>query len=67
MGLPTAEDNQVGYTESDLTRRARLLAGHHWLLLHGNADDNVHYQNAMAISRELQELDLPFEQMVSTY
>lgn len=65
MGLPTKEDNLAGYEEGDVTLRATNLRGKHFLLMHGNADDNVHYQNAMALARVLQENDIAFEQMVN--
>lgn len=64
MGLPTLGDNLAGYEQADVTKRATHLRGKHFLLMHGNADDNVHYQNAMALARVLQENDIAFEQMV---
>lgn len=35
-----------------------------YFLIHGTADDNVHYQHAMLISRLLQRRDVYFTQMV---
>lgn len=64
MGLPTYNDNLLGYASADVALRANNLRGKHFLLLHGVADDNVHYQNAMILSRALQLLDISFEQMV---
>lgn len=64
MGLPTVEDNIVGYNESDVINRASLLKHHDYMLIHGNADDNVHYQQAMMLSKELQHASILFEQMV---
>uniref|UniRef100_A0A336M465 Venom dipeptidyl peptidase 4 n=1 Tax=Culicoides sonorensis TaxID=179676 RepID=A0A336M465_CULSO len=60
MGTP--KENPEGYEKSDLTKYAKNLAGHEYLLIHGNADDNVHYQQAMAWARELELNDILFEQ-----
>jgi dipeptidyl-peptidase 4 len=65
MGLPTAEDNLAGYEAGDVTLLAEKLRGHDFYIMHGNADDNVHYQNAAKLYKVLAELDIPFEQMVS--
>ncbi|KAF9812073.1 hypothetical protein SFRURICE_021430 [Spodoptera frugiperda] len=63
MGLPTEEDNLKGYQAGDVTLLAEKLRGHDFFIMHGNADDNVHYQNAAKLIKALQELDIPFEQM----
>ncbi|XP_073941055.1 uncharacterized protein [Choristoneura fumiferana] len=63
MGLPTEEDNLAGYEAGDVTLLVDKLRGHDFYLMHGNADDNVHYQNAAKLMRALQERDIPFEQM----
>ncbi|VVC90329.1 unnamed protein product [Leptidea sinapis] len=63
MGLPTSEDNLEGYERGDVTLLAEKLRGHDFYLMHGNADDNVHYQNAAKLMKALQQLNIPFEQM----
>ncbi|XP_068620784.1 uncharacterized protein [Battus philenor] len=63
MGLPTPEDNLAGYEAGDVTLLVEKLRGHDFYIMHGNADDNVHYQNAAKLMRALQELNIPFEQM----
>ncbi|XP_063699180.1 venom dipeptidyl peptidase 4-like [Culicoides brevitarsis] len=60
MGTP--EENPVGYEKGDLTQRAKDMKGHEYLLIHGNADDNVHYQQAMVWARALELEDVLFEQ-----
>ncbi|RVE53280.1 hypothetical protein evm_002113 [Chilo suppressalis] len=63
MGLPTEEDNLSGYQEGDVTLLAEKLRGHDFYVMHGNADDNVHYQNAALLHKALAELNIPFQQM----
>ncbi|CAB3231231.1 unnamed protein product [Arctia plantaginis] len=63
MGLPTEEDNLKGYEAGDVTLLAEKLRGHDVYIMHGNADDNVHYQNAAKLMRVLQEKNIPFQQM----
>lgn len=60
MGLP--EDNPEGYNRSSLLLRAESLRGKRFMLNHGNADDNVHYQNSMLLVRALEQADVQFEQ-----
>lgn len=64
MGLPTEADNLAGYNRTDVTRLVDNMKTHDFLLIHGNADDNVHYQQAMVLARALQEKSIMFEQMV---
>ena len=50
MGLP--EDNQEGYREGSPITHAHKLKGN-LLIIHGTADDNVHYQNCERLINEL--------------
>lgn len=58
MGLP--QDNPHGYDDNSPMHFADRLKGH-LLILHGTADDNVHYQNAMQLANRLIERDRPFD------
>jgi len=62
MGLPTPEDNLQGYNDSDVTRLVEGFRGKQFYLLHGNADDNVHYLQAMALSKALELSNVLFRQ-----
>ncbi|KAJ8726850.1 hypothetical protein PYW08_015247 [Mythimna loreyi] len=66
MGLPN--ENVGGYTVSSLLtdQVAQNLKKKSYFLIHGTADDNVHYQHAMLLSRLLQTRDVYFTQMSYT-
>lgn len=65
MGLPTANDNMIGYANSRLSTIPHLFENKTYLLVHGSLDDNVHYQQSAALARSLEINDIPFEQIVS--
>lgn len=62
MGLPTKEDNLVSYNSSDVTNYVQNFRTKKYYLIHGNADDNVHYQQSMLLSRALEKADILFRQ-----
>jgi len=53
MGLPTAEDNLEGYQSTSVMSKAKNFAGKNFLLIHGTADDNVHFQNSAQLAAAL--------------
>jgi len=63
MGLPVPGDNLEGYKASDITAKAEKLKGKKYLMVHGTADDNVHYQQSMMLTRALEEADVLFQQL----
>lgn len=50
--LRTPQENPGGYDDNSPTTYAKLLKGK-FLLIHGTADDNVHFQNSMEFSEAL--------------
>ena len=60
MGLP--DDNEEGFTNGSPITFAHQLEGN-LLIIHGTADDNVHYQNCEVLINKLIELNKPFTMM----
>ncbi len=60
--LRTPQENAKGYDENSPTEFANLLKGK-FLLIHGTADDNVHFQNSMEFSEALIQNKKQFEFM----
>ncbi|MFL9835485.1 S9 family peptidase [Chryseobacterium terrae] len=60
--LLTPQENPAGYDENSPTTYANLLKGK-FLLIHGTADDNVHFQNSMEFSEALIQNRKQFEFM----
>lgn len=61
MGLPQA--NPDGYDDNSPINHVAKLKGN-YLLVHGLADDNVHYQNAAEMTTALVRANKQFEQFV---
>uniref|UniRef100_A0A6I8QKT8 Dipeptidyl-peptidase 4 n=1 Tax=Xenopus tropicalis TaxID=8364 RepID=A0A6I8QKT8_XENTR len=63
MGLPTPEDNLENYLSSTVMARAQKFKDVEYLLIHGTADDNVHFQQAAHISKALVDAQVDFDTM----
>ncbi|XP_075238106.1 dipeptidyl peptidase 4-like [Lycorma delicatula] len=62
MGTPNVTDNYRGYEESDISKRAGNLRDKPYLLIHGTADNTVHYQHSMILVRAFTEGGILFRQ-----
>ncbi|KAK2856749.1 hypothetical protein Q5P01_005484 [Channa striata] len=56
-------ENLHAYSNSTVTERAKNFHSVQYLLVHGTADDNVHFQQAAEISEALVEEQVDFEAM----
>ena len=61
--MRTPQQNQSGYDNGSPLKLAKQLQGN-LLLIHGTADDNVHFQNAMEYTHALVDADKQFEMFV---
>ncbi|XP_065269856.1 dipeptidyl peptidase 4 [Emys orbicularis] len=63
MGLPVASDNLKNYESSTVMAKAENFKDVEYLLIHGTADDNVHFQQAAQISKALVDAQVDFQAM----
>ncbi|KAK7126649.1 hypothetical protein R3I94_017982 [Phoxinus phoxinus] len=59
----TPAENQAFYDSSTVTGRANNFKSVQYLLVHGTADDNVHFQQAAQISKALVDEQVDFDAM----
>ena len=60
--MRTPQENPAGYDDNPLTRAGKLHGA--LLLVHGMADDNVHFRNTAAYTEELIKADKDYRQLV---
>jgi dipeptidyl-peptidase-4 len=58
--LQTPQENASGYDENSPINFVKKLKGK-YLLIHGTADDNVHFQNSIEMSAALIKHNIPFD------
>jgi dipeptidyl-peptidase-4 len=61
MGLP--QDNAKGYDDNSPINHTREMKGK-YLLVHGTADDNVHFQNTIEMITALVKVNKPFDMAI---
>ena len=63
--MRTPEENPQGYDENSPISHAGKIVGR-LLLVHGSADDNVHYQNTMEYAEALVQAGIQFDMAIYT-
>ena len=58
--MRTPQENASGYDENSPINHVDKMKGN-YLLIHGSADDNVHYQNTMEMINAMVEVDKQFD------
>ncbi|XP_012217844.1 inactive dipeptidyl peptidase 10 isoform X2 [Linepithema humile] len=64
MGLPNVTSNYKGYADSNVYDKIEYLRNKMFYLVHGTADDNVQFQQSMALARYLAKKGILFRQQV---
>lgn len=61
--MQTPETNEEGYVETAVIPRAKNIKDDSFLLIHGTADDNVHFMNSAILNDELVDANVRFRTM----
>ena len=57
------EDNEEGYNETSVILRVKGIKNDSFFLIHGTADDNVHFMNSALLNDELVSANIEFRTM----
>lgn len=58
--MRTPKENASGYDDNSPINHVDKIKGH-YLLIHGTADDNVHFQNAVEMVKAMNEKNIPYD------
>lgn len=61
MDVPA--NNSQAYVDSRLSTMAEGFRNKQYLLIHGTLDDNVHFQQSMALAKTLERNDILFKEV----
>jgi len=61
--MRTPQENAQGYDTNSPINHVKELKGN-YLIVHGSADDNVHFQNALEMMMALNNNNVPYESAV---
>ncbi|GIY16389.1 prolyl endopeptidase FAP [Caerostris darwini] len=64
MQSPSPKDNLINYEKSDVMNKASNFKGKKFLLVHGTADDNVHWQQSMMLAKALTDAGVIYRMQV---
>lgn len=60
MGFATPGDNQEGYEKTDVMKKIEYFRNKRYLMVHGTADDNVHFASSAHLVKALTDADIQF-------
>ncbi|CAD5116647.1 DgyrCDS5517 [Dimorphilus gyrociliatus] len=66
MGMAGPEDNQDGYERTNVMRKIDLMKDKKFLIIHGTADDNVHFQSSAHMFKALNEKEIQYQTAIYT-
>ncbi|XP_030370129.1 venom dipeptidyl peptidase 4-like [Scaptodrosophila lebanonensis] len=64
MGIPSTAEREEAYKKSSALNNLENIGTHDFLLMHGSADDNVHLEHSYVLAKKLQDMNIPFEEMI---